>query len=303
MTSLTRRSVLASATALSATAALPGWAGAPMLGPSQARFRRFTLGAFEVTTLLAGTAIRENPHSIFGLNVSEEEFNAVSEAARLPTDAAKFFFTPTLVNTGAELVLFDTGLSGESLTEGLAEAGYSPDMVDKVVLTHMHGDHIGGLMTGGAPTFPNATYVTAAREFDAWSKQDDARFQSHVAPLAEKMTMIEDGASSFAGHTAMAAYGHTPGHMVHMIESDGAALVLIADLANHSVWSLAHPDWEVLFDMDKTAAAATRRRVLGLLAAEKLPFIGYHMPWPATGYVDKSGDGFVYVPTSYQVSL
>jgi len=303
MTNLTRRTVLASAASASAAAALPGWASAPMLGPSQARFRRFLLGDHEVTTLLGGTAVRENPQSIFGMNVSEDEFNAVSEAARLPTDAAKFFFTPTIVNTGSELVLFDTGLSGESITDVLAEAGYTPDMVDKVVITHMHGDHIGGLMTNGAPTFPNASYVTAAREFDAWSKMDNEGFQSNVAPLAEKMEMIEDGASGFSGHTAMAAYGHTPGHMVHMIESSGEALVLIADLANHYVWSLAYPDWEVLFDMDKEAAAATRRRVLDMLASEKLPFVGYHMPWPATGYVETRGDGFTYVPTSYQLAM
>ncbi|MEL7014280.1 MAG: MBL fold metallo-hydrolase, partial [Pseudomonadota bacterium] len=221
----------------------------------------------------------------------------------LPTDAAKFFFTPTIVNTGSDLVLFDTGLSGESITEVLAEAGYTPDMVTKVVITHMHGDHIGGLMTAGAPTFPNASYITAAREFDAWSKMDNERFQSNVAPLAEQMTMIEDGASGFSGHTAMAAYGHTPGHMIHMIESAGQSLVLIADLANHYVWSLAYPEWEVRFDMDKEAAAATRRRVLDMLATDNLPFVGYHMPWPATGYVETRGDGFAYVPTSYQFAL
>ncbi|MEM6579120.1 MAG: MBL fold metallo-hydrolase, partial [Pseudomonadota bacterium] len=225
MTTFTRRTVLASAASLSAAATLPGWASAPMLGPSQARFRRFALGKFEVTTLLGGTAVRENPQSIFGMNVSPDEFNAVSEAARLPTDAAKFFFTPTIVNTGSELILFDTGLSGESITGVLAEAGYSPDMVDKVVITHMHGDHIGGLITAGVPTFPNATYITGAREFDAWSKMDNEGFQTNVVPLAEKMDMIEDGASGFAGHMAMAAFGHTPGHMVHLLESEGNALV------------------------------------------------------------------------------
>ncbi|MEM6480955.1 MAG: MBL fold metallo-hydrolase [Pseudomonadota bacterium] len=302
MTKMTRRKLLATAAAVPAVS-IPGWAAAPMLGPSQARFRRFALGEFEVTTLLAGTAVRDKPQSMFGMNVSEEEFNAVSEAARLPIDKAKFFFTPTIVNTGSDLVLFDTGLSGESITETLSEAGYAPDMVTKVVLTHMHGDHIGGLMTEGAPTFPNANYITATPEFDAWSKMENDRFESNVAPLADKMTFIEDGATGFGGHTAIAAYGHTPGHMIHRIESAGQAIVLIADLANHYVWSLAYPDWEVRFDMDKQAAAQSRRRVLDMLAAEQLPFVGYHMPWPATGFVEKRGDGFAYVPTSYQLSL
>ncbi|MEM7075715.1 MAG: MBL fold metallo-hydrolase [Pseudomonadota bacterium] len=298
-----RRTLLATAASLPVAAALPAWAAAPMLGAAQPRFNRFTLGAFEVTTLLGGTAVRENPHDIFGLNVSDETFNAVSEAAFLPTDVAQFFFTPTVVNTGETLVLFDSGLSGDSITGVLAEAGYTPDQIDTVVITHMHGDHIGGLVTDGAPTFANALYVTAAREFDAWSGSDNDRFMANVVPLAEKMTMIEDGASAFSGHTALAAYGHTPGHMVHMIESDGQALVLTADLANHYVWSLAHPDWEVVFDMDKAEAAATRRRVLDMLASERLPFVGYHMPWPGTGFVETRGDGFAYVPSSYQLTL
>jgi glyoxylase-like metal-dependent hydrolase (beta-lactamase superfamily II) len=88
-----------------------------------------------------------------------------------------------------------------------------------------------------------------------------------------------------------------------MIESEGKNLLLMADLANHYVWSLAHPDWEVRFDMDKAAAAATRRKVLGMLAADRVPMIGYHMPFPALGYVETRGDGFHYVPASYQMML
>jgi glyoxylase-like metal-dependent hydrolase (beta-lactamase superfamily II) len=91
--------------------------------------------------------------------------------------------------------------------------------------------------------------------------------------------------------------------MAYMIESDGKQLVLGADFANHYVWSLAHPDWEVRFDMDKAAAAATRRTVLGMLAADKIPFVGYHMPWPAFGFVEAAGDNFAYVPHSYQLLL
>ena len=101
----------------------------------------------------------------------------------------------------------------------------------------------------------------------------------------------------------MAAHGHTPGHTVYMIESDGKQLLLTADLANHYVWSLAYPDWEVRFDMDKEAAAASRRKVLGMLATDKIPFVGYHMPFPATGYVETRGSGFKYVPASYQLRM
>jgi glyoxylase-like metal-dependent hydrolase (beta-lactamase superfamily II) len=302
---ISRRHALAGAAALPLAAATvqTARAAAPMMDAGSAPYQRVKLGGFDVTTLLAGTATREDPQSIFGLNVDKETFDAVSAEANLPVDAAQFFFTPTIVNTGAELVLFDTGLSGAGTTAALAAAGYTPDQVDIVVLTHMHGDHIGGLSTDGTPTFPNARYVTGSTEFDAWSGTGNEGFDTKVQPLAEQMTMIGDGDSVASGITAMAAHGHTPGHMAYMIESDGKQLVLGADFANHYVWSLAHPDWEVTFDMDKAAAAATRRTMLDMLAADKIPFVGYHMPWPAFGYVEKDGDNFAYMPHSYQLLL
>jgi len=303
--SLSRRSVLASAAALPiAAATAPAVrAAAPMMGVSTTRFNRVTLGDFEVTTLLAATMPRPDPHSIFGLNVSEEEFDAASTAANIPTDQAQFFFTPTVVNTGDELVLFDTGLNPEGITDALGAAGYSPDQVDVVVITHMHGDHIGGLMGDAGATFPNARYVTASAEFDAWAAMDNGTFDAKMRPLADQTEMIGDGAGVAPGITAMAAHGHTPGHTAFMIESGGRQLLIAADFANHYVWSLGHPDWEVKFDMDKTAAAATRRRLLGMLAADGIPFVGYHMPWPGIGYVEAQGDGFRYAPTSYQLML
>ncbi|ARE85147.1 MBL fold metallo-hydrolase [Roseovarius mucosus] len=301
---LTRRAILGSAAALPLAAmTTPARAAAPMLGASTTRYNRVTLGDFEVTTLLAATTARPDPQTIFGLNVSAEEFAAVSAANNIPTDQAQFFFTPTVINTGAELVLFDTGLNPDAITSALAAAGYTPDQVDVVVLTHMHGDHIGGLMGESGATFPNARYVTASAEYDHWAAAGNEGFDSKMRPLAEKTEMIGDGASVASGITAMSAAGHTPGHTAYMIESGGKSLVIAADFANHYVWSLGYPDWEVTFDMDKAQAAATRRKVLGMLAADKVPFIGYHMPFPAVGYVETRGDGFQYVPASYQLML
>lgn len=299
-----RQALLAGAAApLVAMAPRPARAKAEMMGMTTPLYSRFKLGDFEVTTLLAGTRPVENPQSIFGLNVSPEEFASVSGAAHIPTNVAQFFFTPTVVNTGSELVLFDTGLNAEGITAALAAAGYSPDQIDVVVLTHMHGDHIGGLTGEAGNTFANARYVTGSAEHNHWSAAGNETFDAKVKPLNDQMTFLDDGGAVASGITAISAPGHTPGHMGYRIDSGGKGVVLIADTANHYVWSLAYPDWEVKFDADKAMAAQSRRKLLGMIAADKLPFIGYHMPFPATGFVEAAGDGFRYVPSSYQLML
>ncbi len=306
MSHLTRRQALASAMAapFALTAASAAQGAAHAMGPSRGGLHnRFALGDFEVTTLLAGTTPRDNPQGIFGMNVSAEEFADVSAQNFIPTDMSQFFFTPTLVKAGENTILFDTGLNAGGITSALNEAGYTPEDVTHVVLTHMHGDHIGGLMNEGTPTFANAVYVTGAAEDNFWRGADNDGYKANVAPLAEKTTYVDGGAEIAPGITSVAAFGHTPGHMCYRIESGGEALMLIADLANHPVWSLAKPDWEVRFDADKAAAAASRRAVLGQIADERIPMIGYHMPFPGIGYVAVDGDGFRYVPHSYQLML
>ncbi|MEJ8473011.1 MBL fold metallo-hydrolase [Roseibium algae] len=276
---------------------------------------RYGVGEFEVNTLMDGAVPVSAPQKTFGMNVAAEEFAAVSSNNFISADSFKTFFTPTLINTGSELILFDTGVGAGgrpargNMRAAVESAGYTPEQVDIVVLTHMHPDHIGGLFEGAAPAFPNARYITGAKEYDFWAKMDPEAngvtklLAKNVKPLAEKMTFLNDGGAVTSGITAVAAEGHTPGHMIYMVENGGKQLLLAADTANHYVWSLAKPDWEVRFDMDKEAAAATRRKVLGMLAADKTPFIGYHMPFPAVGFVEVDGDGFRYVAESYQLSL
>jgi glyoxylase-like metal-dependent hydrolase (beta-lactamase superfamily II) len=307
MTRLSRRQALfAGATLpLAATLPLPVFAKAEMQGSGFAPWNRFKLGSFEVTTLLAGTRAGDKPQETFGTNASPEDFAALSAANFIPADKTQNFFTPAVVNTGAELVLFDTGLAAESTLAALTAAGYTADQIDIVVLTHMHGDHIGGLMgaDGTTPTFANARYVTGAVEHNHWAGAANEGFDKNVKPLNEKIAFLDDGGSVVSGITGMSAFGHSPGHMIYQVESDGQRLMITADTANHYVWSLQKPDWEVRFDMDKAAAAAVRKQVFGMIAADKIPFIGYHMPFPGVGYVEAQGDGFRYVPASYQLLL
>lgn len=302
---LTRRTALMAGATLPFAAALPApaRAAAEMKGAAMPGFHRFKLGEFEVTTLLVGSRPMEKPQETFGLNATPEDFAALAQANFLPADMSQNFFTPTLVNTGAELVLFDTGLAPEGITGALAAAGYTPDQVDVVVLTHMHGDHIGGLSGEAGATFANARYVTGSIEHNHWAAAGNEGFDAKVKPLSDKMTMLEDGGSVAAGITALAAFGHSPGHMAYHLESGGKRLAITADTVNHYVFSMQRPDWEVRFDMDKAAGAATRKQVLGMIAADRIPFIGYHMPFPAVGFVEAQGEGFRFVPASYQLML
>lgn len=300
---LSRRNVLSTAAAGAAAGLIPVRAQAevPLQGAGLPLFQRFQLGGFEITTLLAGSRPLEKPHDTFGTNASPEAFAAAAGAAFVPTDLSRNFFTPVLVNTGSELVLFDTGLDPEGIVTALGAAGIAPEQIDIVVLTHMHGDHIGGLSGAAGLTFRKARYVTGEIEFNHWASAENEGFNAKVKPLEPQMVKLADGAEVVPGITALLAPGHTPGHMVYDINSQGQRLLLTADLTNHFAFSLPHPDWEVRFDMDKPTAAASRHRVLGMIADEQLPFIGYHMPFPALGYVMREGEGFRYVPHSYQL--
>ncbi|PRY95227.1 glyoxylase-like metal-dependent hydrolase (beta-lactamase superfamily II) [Hasllibacter halocynthiae] len=306
----TRRTLLTAAAALPlaapailrATGARAQGDDAPATGPLAHRTRPFAIGGLTVTPLLSGAAVRDDPHSIFGLNVDDATFEEVSAEARIPADAAQFFFTPTLVEDGTNVILFDTGLDPTGMTAALEAAGRAPGDVTHVAITHMHPDHIGGLSQDGTPTFENAEHLAGATEMAAWEEDPSDAFTAKVLPIRDRFTLIEPGAAVGPAE-AVEAFGHTPGHMAFRVADGDAAMLLIADTANHPIWSLEHPDWEVLFDMDKAAAAATRRELLGMAAADGTPILGYHMPFPAVGYVEEAGDGFRWIPHSYQLFL
>ena len=299
---------------------------AAIQGEMQPTIYRFKLGGFEVATIMDSKVIRSGLTPSFGGEAGAAEVKALAAAARIDADRYEHPFTPMLVNTGKELVLFDTGngsLSAEyeqmkgrlppgNLVARMAQAGYKPEDVDVVVLTHGHPDHIGGLTKGGQPVFPNARYVFGAAEFDFWNKGENIRearkfnrelYMKIAVPLANRATMIKPGDEVVPGIRAVDAAGHSPGLLAFTIESEGKRLINWADTCNHYVVAIQRPDLHLDVDDDKEKAVATRKRILDMAATDKLFVAGFHMPFPGLGWVEKTSGGYRWVPHSYQMNL
>jgi glyoxylase-like metal-dependent hydrolase (beta-lactamase superfamily II) len=297
-----------------------------MQGEMQPTIYRFKLGGFEVATIMDSKVIREGLTPSFGGEAGAAEVKALAAANRIDSNRYEHPFTPVIVNTGKQLVLFDTGngaLSVENeqlkgrlppgkLVERMAQAGYKPEDIDVVVITHGHPDHIGGLTKTGQPVFSKARYVFGTADFDFWKKGENVRearkfnrelYVKICLPLADRSTFVKPGDEVVPGIRAVDAFGHSPGLMAYHIESEGKQLLNWADTCNHYVVAVQRPDIQLDVDDDKEKAAATRKRILDMVATDKLFVTGFHMPFPGIGYVEKSAGGYRWVPHSYQLNL
>ncbi|GBE43768.1 hypothetical protein BMS3Bbin10_01849 [bacterium BMS3Bbin10] len=124
-----------------------------------------------------------------------------------------------------------------------------------------------------------------------------------LVPLCEKISFLKSEGEVVSGINAIPSFGHTPGHLGYHIESKGKRLILWGDAIIHHVVSMQQPEWHVSADMDKDGAAQTRKKILDMTATERMPAIGYHMPFPAIGFVERKGAGYRWVPASYQFDL
>jgi glyoxylase-like metal-dependent hydrolase (beta-lactamase superfamily II) len=305
-----RRRVLAGMAAAGAAATLPGL---PAFGAT-APFRR-QLGSLEVSVFSDGTlsaplsfALPEkSPAEVAGL--LKANGIADGELPRAQTNV-------TLVKSGNELILIDGGSgpnfqpSAGKLTENLEAAGIAADKITKVVFTHGHADHLWGAIDDfdDGPRFPNASYVISSAEWDFWNDPRTAEkapdwLKGMAIGTARMLKKIESrierrkaGDTVAPGLTYVDSSGHTPGHMCVMLNSGNERLLVGGDVFNNGVVSFARPDWAVGADFDRDRGAATRKKMLGMLASEKIPLIAFHVAWPGHGRVEPGGNAFRFVP-------
>jgi glyoxylase-like metal-dependent hydrolase (beta-lactamase superfamily II) len=315
MKELNRRTLLAGATALGATAIAlgsmaPARAAAPAAGKQAASFYRYKVGDFEITAINDGVWLPDVAQNLVRNATVEDMKKALAEQFQ-STEKLHVPFTPLMVNTGSKLVLIDTGSAGmfvptaANFLANLTAAGFDPKQVDTVVISHFHGDHINGIRTkDGQLVFPNAEVMVPAPEWAHW--MDDAKM--NAAPeagrgnfnnsrrvfgsIANNVTRFEWGKEVAPGITAIAAPGHTPGHTAFAIASGSQSMITIVDTTNNPYLFVRYPEWQFSFDVDGPLAVETRKKLLDRVAADKMLVAGYHWPFPATGYITKEGGGY-----------
>jgi glyoxylase-like metal-dependent hydrolase (beta-lactamase superfamily II) len=326
MTELTRRTMLAGAAATAAFAPLatttPTRAAAPPAGRQAPGFYRYKVGTIEVTVVTDGA--RTMPLAdTFVRNAPKDQVNKALEAAYMEKDKMTIPFNPIVVNTGAKLVVIDTGLGAGQYQQSkgalgqfhtnLAAAGIDAKNIDAVIISHFHGDHINGLVgADNKPAFPNAEILVPAAEYKFWMDDGnmsrapagsivETNFKNarRVFGINSKVTQYEPDKDVVPGIRSVATLGHTPGHSSHIISSGNSRVIVQADVTNHPALFVRNPGWHAVFDMDGAKAEETRRKLYDMVAAEKLLMQGFHYPFPSAGYIEKDGAGYRVVPISW----
>ncbi len=302
MVHLSRRTMVGAAAALVA-----GVRGA------SAQTATVTFGAARLSVLSDGSITL--PGTFLARSAPRAEVEGLLSGAGLPTDIVTNSLNVPVVTRGDEIVMVDCGAGKNflpttgQLPDSMSAAGLDPAKVKHVLLTHAHPDHLwGALDEFDTPACANATYHLSQAEWDFWMDPgvfgrlpDDrqafaAGAQRVLKALEAQLRRFKAGDEVIPGIAALDTAGHTPGHASFEVRLGGEPFVVVGDAFTHPVVSFARPDWPTGFDQDGEKAAANRRKLMGRLAAEKLPFTAYHLPRGGIGRVEAAGAAFRYVP-------
>ena len=314
-----RRSLTALAIAVGASLlpfAAPAHAEAPAVGTQVPGYYRMALGQLEITALYDGYV--DLGASVL-VGASKADVQKLLASKFIAGEKVQTAVNAYLINAGGKLILVDAGAAkafGPTLGfigEQLRAAGYSPDKVDVVLLTHLHADHVAGLLdAAGQPLFPNAEIRVAQTEADFWlSEANAAKAPEGFKPffeIARKSVAPYQAAGRFkpfsgevdlGGVKAVASNGHTPGHTSYLVESAGQRLLILGDAVHSHAVQFARPEVAIEFDSDKKAAVAARKKLFAWAAKDKLLVSGMHLPFPGIGHVRADGKGYAWVPVEY----
>ncbi|CDZ32922.1 Methyl parathion hydrolase [Neorhizobium galegae bv. officinalis] len=315
-----RRSILK--TALSGLIAAPfvapsiAFAKAPYAVDQAPGFYRLKIGSVEVTALSDGTVAL--PLAKLYTNTSEQHAQSALNDAFLP-ELVPTSVNAFLVNTGERLVLIDAGTGaylGPSLgklVSNIEASGYKMDDIDDVVLTHIHTDHSGGLMSNGKRTFPNATLRVNEREARFWLsaanakaatgivKQHFSEADQCVTPYVEagKFATFADNAAPVPGLGSILYAGHTPGHSAITLESEGQKIIFWGDITHGDILQFDEPGVAIEFDIDQKAAVAARDIAFKRAVEGKYLVAGAHIAFPGIGHVRKDSTNYDWLPHNY----
>jgi glyoxylase-like metal-dependent hydrolase (beta-lactamase superfamily II) len=290
-------------------------AAAPMAKTSAPGYFRMMLGSFEVTALSDGTVdlpvdklLAQAPEK------TQQTLAAAHLAVPLETSVNTY-----LINTGSKLVMIDTGAAGlfgptlGKLLANLKAAGYDASQIDEIYITHLHPDHVGGLLADGKAAFPNAIVRADKRDSDFWlsevnkGKAPDANkgffdgAMNATAPYvaAKKFVPFSGDTQLIPGVRATSSYGHTPGHTTYEVESGGKKLVLIGDLIHVAAVQLPKPGLTIAFDSDAKAAAQARMTTFAQAAKNGTIVGASHIQFPGLGYLRADGKQYQWMPVNY----
>jgi len=291
-------------------------AAAPQVKTQAPGYYRMFLGDFEITALSDGT-VKLPVGKLLGNTTPEKVASALSQ--NFLQDPLETSVNGFLINTGTKLILIDTGAANlfgptlGNLVNNLKASGYQPEQVDEVYITHMHADHVGGLMSGDKLTFPNAIVRADQHDADYWLSQanlDAAPKENKgffMGAMASLNPYVKAGKfKSFLGDTELApgikatsSYGHTVGHTTYVVESKGQKLVLWGDLMHVASVQFPEPSVVMGFDTDVKAAAVERKKAFVDAAKQGYWVAGAHLSFPGIGHLRSNNEGYVWIPANY----